>query len=441
MLISLALLLIGGIFLGRLVQKIGFPALVGMLLVGLVLGPHALGWLDQDLLDHSALLRQLALLVILLRAGLALHPSDLRKMGRPALLLCFVPATFEIVGITLLGPPLLGLSVLESALLGAVLGAVSPAVIVPQMLRLLETGYGTAKKIPQMLLAGSSLDDIYVLVLFTTFLRGVEAHTLSAGAFAKVPVALVTGILSGILSGIALAWVLRRVKLRDTQKALLLLSVALVLTALETVLGGDALRNAIGFPIPFSGLLAVLTTGLVVNKRDEELARRMSAKLDRVWVAAEIFLFVLVGAAVDFHQAWNAGRVVLLLLFGGLAFRMVGVLCCVVCTSLTARERLFCMISYCPKATVQAAIGGVALSMGLSCGPIVLAVSVVAILVTAPLGAFGIRMTYKRCLEREPKAVPPTSESAPGLASSPSPELLSAVPGGAVPMEVTGEGE
>lgn len=389
MLTSLALIFLVGMSLGWLVTRLRLPSLLGMLLTGILLGPYVLNLLDDSILGISADLRQLALIIILTRAGLSLNIEDLKKVGRPAVLLCFVPACFEMVGMIVLAPRLLGLSVLDAAILGAVIAAVSPAVIVPKMLRLMELGYGTRNSIPQMILAGASVDDVFVIVMFTAFTGLAQGGTVSPTTFVQIPVSIVTGIAVGLAAGIAFGAVYRRIHVRDSVKVVVLLSLSFLFVALE---------NAVKGIVPFSGLLAVMSCGIAINRRRPELASRLSGKYNRLWVAAEVLLFVLVGATVDISYAAAAGAAAVLAVLGALVFRMVGVFVCVLGTKLSRKERLFCMLAYTPKATVQAAIGSVPLSLGLGCGQIVLTVAVVAILLTAPLGAFAIDLTYRRLL-------------------------------------------
>ena len=394
MLTSLALIFLFGLIFGALFQKLRLPPLLGMLIVGIVLGPYALNWLDDSLLSISADLRQIALIIILTRAGLNLNISDLKKVGRPAILMCFLPACFEILGMLVLAPPLLHISYLDAAIMGAVVGAVSPAVIVPKMLRLMEEGYGTEKSIPQLILAGASVDDVFVIVLFSSFTGLAKGESLSPWRFAEIPISILLGVLLGAALGLALAFFFQKVHVRDSVKVLLLLSFSFLLVALE-----DALEGI----VPISGLIAVMSLGIALQRKRDIVARRLSLKFSKLWVAAELLLFVLVGATVDLHYAYAAGLPAVILIFGVLLFRMAGVWVCLFKTKLLFKERLFCVLAYMPKATVQAAIGSVPLSMGLSCGNIVLTVAVLAILITAPLGAFLIDLTYKKLLSRDEK--------------------------------------
>ena len=394
MLTSLGLVLLLGMALGALAKRLGLPSLVGMLIAGMILGPYALNLLSDSLLNISADLRQLALIIILTRAGLSLDVEALKRVGRPAVLMCFVPACFEILGMTLLAPLLLGVSTLDAAIMGAVVGAVSPAVIVPRMIRLSEEGWGVDRGIPQLILAGASVDDVFVIVMFTAFTGLASGGTgLTVGAVLGVPASIVTGIVAGLALGWLLAQWFRRVHMRDSVKVVILLSLAFLLVAAE-----DALEGI----FPFSGLLAVMGAGVGIQKWRKVVAQRLSLKFSKLWVAAEVALFVLVGAAVDLRYALSAGVMAILAVLGALCFRAVGVLVCVSGAHFSGKEKLFCVLGYLPKATVQAAIGGVPLAMGLGCGQIVLTVAVIAILVTAPLGALAIDRSYSKLLTQQP---------------------------------------
>ncbi len=391
MLFSIALMLLCGMIAGWLCKKLHLPALMGMIVTGIALGPYALKLIDGTILSVSAELRKIALIIILTRAGLSLNMEDLKKVGRPAVLMCFLPACFEMVGMVLLAPRLLGLNMIEAALLGAVIGAVSPAVIVPKMLKLMEEGFGTEKSIPQLILAGASVDDVFVIVIFYAFLSLVQGGQMSPVSFVKIPVSIAFGIGIGAIAGILLAYLFKKVHMRDTVKVLIFLSVSFLLVTAEDKLTGN---------ITFSALIAVMCMGIALQKRRRPVAERLSVKFNKLWVGAELMLFILVGATVDLHYVQTAGWAAVILLFGVLVFRMAGVFFCLLGTKLSGKERLFCMIGYLPKATVQAAIGGIPLAAGLACGNVILAVAVMAILITAPLGAFLIDLTYKRLLER-----------------------------------------
>lgn len=392
MLLSIAYMLMAGMFLSWCCKKARLPGLVGMILTGILLGPYMLDRIDGSILGVSSELRRIALIIILTRAGLTLNLEDLKRVGRPAVLMCFVPACMEMAGMVVLAPRLLGITVLEAAIMGAVVAAVSPAVIVPKMIQLIEGGYGKKNSIPQMILAGASVDDVFVIVMFTAFTRIAQGQEVSAASFVGIPVSIALGAAAGALVGVAAAGYFKRVHIRDTVKVVILLCVSFILVSVEDQWGDR---------IPFSGLIAVMGIGIALQKKREVVAKRLSLKFNKLWVVAEILLFVLVGATVDLHYAAAAGIAPVLLIFGVLMFRAAGVLLCVAGTKLGWRERVFCVIGYMPKATVQAAIGGLPLAMGLSCGNIVLTVAVLAILITAPLGAFLIDGTYKRLLTDE----------------------------------------
>lgn len=391
MLISLTIILFSGLFLSFLCKKIRFPGLFGMILAGIIIGPHVLSLIDSSILNISTEIRKIALIIILIRAGLKLSFDDLKKVGRPAILMCFLPASFEIAGMILLAPRLLGISVLEAAILGAVIAAVSPAVVVPAMIKLIDEGYGTKKAIPQMILAGASVDDVYVIVLFTTFTAYAKGQKVEIMSFVNIPISIAVGIAVGLLAGFLLVIYFNRVHMRDSVKLVILLGVAFFMTYAE-----DKLTNI----VPFASLIAVMFIGLMIKRKKDKLAVRLSSKFNKLWVVAEIFLFVLVGAKVEIGSLKTVGVSAVLLIFGALIFRMLGVFVCLLGKKTNLKEKLFCMIAYTPKATVQAAIGGLPLAMGLSCGNIVLTVSVVAIMITAPLGAFAINLTYKRLLQK-----------------------------------------
>lgn len=398
MLTSLAFVFLAGLAAAAVCSAIKLPRIIGMLLVGIVLGPHMLNVLDDSILSISSELRQMALIIILLKAGLSLNLSDLRQVGRPAVLLSCLPATCELVGYILLAPYLLGVSRIEAAVMGAVLAAVSPAVVVPRMVFLMENRWGTDKSIPQMLLAGASCDDIYVIVLFTTFTGIAQGGNAKAADFLNIPVSVVLGIAVGAAAGYALsrffeAAFARNHMVRGSVKVIIVLSVSFLLVALETVLKGR---------IALSGLLAVTSMAcMLARKTTGEVRARLSEKFGKLWIAAELILFVLVGAAVDIRYVSETGLAAVLMVFAALIFRAAGVVLCLAGTKLSRRERLFCVIAYLPKATVQAAIGSVPLAMGLPCGKIVLSVAVLAILITAPLGALGMDAAYRKLLKYE----------------------------------------
>lgn len=390
MLFSLALIFLLGFLAGELCKKIHLPALIGMLAVGIAIGPHALGLIDGSVLDISAQLRKIALVIILMRAGLSLNLADLKRVGRPAVLMCFVPACIEMLATALLAPLLLGISFTEALLLGSVIAAVSPAVIVPKMLKLMEEGRGQTNSIPQLILAGASLDDVFVIVMFSVFSSLAQSGSFNALDLARIPLSIILGAAAGAIIGYLLGKLMKLIHIRDTAKLLILVSISFLLCAAE---------DSFGMIVPFSSLVAVTVSGITIKKVRPEASQRLSGKLGKIWVAAEIMLFVLVGAAVDISYTANAGAAAVILILAVLIFRALGVLLCFVKTKLPIKQRLFCCIAYLPKATVQAAIGGVPLAMGLACGNTVLTVAVLSIIITAPLGAFLIDITYKKLLD------------------------------------------
>ena len=389
MLLSIALILMIGMVLGWICKKCKLPSLLGMLATGILLGPYVLDLIDTSILSISSEIRKIALIIILTRAGLSLELTEIKKIGRPAILMCFIPASFELIGVIALAPKLLGLSILEASIVGAVLAAVSPAVVVPRMVKLMDEGYGTKKGIPQLILAGASVDDVYVIVLFTTFISMIQGKGVSVVRFVNIPVSIVLGILIGLISGWMLSKYFAKVHIRDTIKILIILSWSFILVTIEDVLNT---------PITFSALIAIMFIGVALKKYREEASIRLSVKYNKLWVAAEVFLFVLVGATINVNHLGNVGMKALIVIAGALVLRMLGVFVCLLGTKLNTKERVFSMMAYTPKATVQAAIGGIPLSLGLGCGDIVLTVAVLAIVFTAPLGAFAIDLSYKKLL-------------------------------------------
>lgn len=400
MLTSLAIIFITGLLFSRLFQKMKLPGLIGMIFAGILIGSNvfhliddsAFKLMDDSLLDIAPALRQFALVIILTRAGLSLDIKSLKKVGRPAILMCFVPACFEICGTILLAPRLLSVSYTEAAIIGAVIAAVSPAVIVPRMIRLIEEGYGKEKSIPQLILAGASVDDVFVIVMFTAFLA-LETNTgVSVAQFAAIPVSIVLGITAGFLAALVLGIIFDKCSFTLVQKLLVVLSVSFLMIELENRLKGI---------VPVSGLLAIMSIGLTLYQKKPKLAKELSGKYSELWTAGEILLFVLVGVAVDLKYVKVAGIMAVLLVAGALIFRMAGVFFCVLGTDLNRKERLFCMLAYTPKATVQAAIGTTPLAMGLACGKTVLTVAILAILITAPFGAICVDASYRKLLKKE----------------------------------------
>ncbi|MDO5726139.1 MAG: cation:proton antiporter [Tissierellia bacterium] len=381
MLFSLALLFLIGMLFGKIFEKLKLPKLVGMLITGIILGPYLLNLLDEKILAISPELRRIALIIILLRAGLNLDIKDLKKAGRPAALLCFLPASIEIIGMMIFAPKIFGVSIIEAAIMGAVVAAVSPAVVVPRMLNLMDRNIGKEKAIPQMIMAGASVDDIFVIVLFTAFLGMEKGGTFEASKLIEIPSSIIVGIIVGIIIGYLLSISFKKYHLRDTGKVIILLSIAFILVTIE-----DSITGNIGF----SGLLAIMAIGATMKIKLTIASERLSLKFSKLWYGAEILLFVLVGAEVNIGYALKAGTKAILLIFIVMCFRMLGVFLSVFKTKLNNREKLFTAFAYMPKATVQAAIGGIPLAMGLACGDMVLTVAVLAILITAPLGAFLI---------------------------------------------------
>ena len=398
MLTSLALVFLLGLAAAALCSRIGLPRIIGMLLTGILIGPYVLNWLDDSILSISSELRQMALIIILIKAGLSLNLSDLKKVGRPAVMMACVPASCEILAFFLLAPHILGINRIEAAVMGAVLGAVSPAVVVPRMVQLMEEKRGTGQGIPQMILAGASCDDIYVIVLFSTFVGMAQGGSANMMDFVNIPVSIALGVALGAAVGLLLHLFLETAYrhgcyVRNSTKVILILGLSFLLMAVETWLKGI---------VSVSGLLAVMSMACVLKiKSPEKVTKRLSDKFGKLWIAAEAILFVLVGAAVDIRCAVQAGAAAVLMIALALVFRAVGVSICMLGTGLNRKERLFCVIAYLPKATVQAAIGSVPLSMGLPCGQLVLSVAVLAILITAPLGAIGIDRTAGRLLVQE----------------------------------------
>ncbi|MBR5301902.1 MAG: cation:proton antiporter [Clostridia bacterium] len=392
MLTSVAMILLLGMGAGWVFSRFKLPSLLGMILVGIMISPHALNLVDDSILMISGDVRQIALVIILMRAGLSLNTDDLKRVGRPAVLMCFVPACVEMIGTIALAPLLLGVSALDAAVIGSVIAAVSPAVVVPRMIRLIEEGYGREKRIPQLILAGAAVDDVFVMVVFTALTTLASVGQVSVSGFAQVPVSICLGILLGCAAGMLLTAFFKRNHMRDTVKVLIMMSVSFLMLELQAQLEGI---------VPVSGLLAIMSMGIVVKQKYDVLARRLSVKYNKLWLGAELFLFVLVGVAVDLRYALLAGVPAVLLVIMALVFRMAGVWLSLLGTALNKQERLFCMMAYTPKATVQAAIGTIPLAMGLGCGSIVLTVAVISILLTAPFGAICMDKSYQKMLSRD----------------------------------------
>lgn len=391
MLTSISLILLSGLFFSFLFTKMKLPGLLGMILVGIALSPHALNLIDTSILYISADLRQIALVIILTRAGLSLNLNDLKKIGRSAVLMCFVPALVEMVGTIIFAPMLLGITHLEAAVMGSVIAAVSPAVVVPRMIKLIDEGYGKDKSIPQLILASASVDDVFVIVVFTVLTAFASTGEITGTSFLQIPLSIILGILLGVIVGLCLVFFFRKVHIRDSVKVMIVLGISFLLLEVENRLEGI---------VPVSGLLAIMSMGITVNQKYDVLSKRLSIKYNKLWLCAEVFLFVLVGIAVDIKYAFAAGVASVVVVMLALVFRMTGVFLSLIKTDLNKKERLFCMLSYTPKATVQAAIGTIPLAMGLDCGSIVLTVAVISILVTAPFGAICIDKLYKSMLKK-----------------------------------------
>ena len=392
MLLSLALILLLGMTMGWICKRIKLPSLIGMLATGIVLGPYVLNLIDPTILNVSAEIRKIALVIILTRAGLGLDISGLKKLGRPAIMMCFVPASFELLGMMLLGPGFLGLKPLEAAIMGAVLAAVSPAVVVPRMVKLMEEGYGSRQGIPQLILAGASVDDVYVIVLFSTFIGMAQGQGVSAIRFINIPVSIILGIAMGLVAGYLASKLFEKMHMRDTSKILIILSVSFLLVVAEA---------SLSTPITFSALIAIMFIGVSLQKFRSQVAKRLSAKYNKLWVAAEVFLFVLVGSTVNIQYLGKVGIKAILVIAGAIVFRMLGVFVSLLGTEFNSKEKAFTMMAYTPKATVQAAIGGIPLALGLPCGELGLTVAVLASVITAPVGAFAIDVSYRKFLSKK----------------------------------------
>lgn len=388
-LLSLGIILIGGFLAGLLFEKIKLPKIVGMIIIGILIGPSVLNIIDDSIIQISAMLRQLALVIILTRSGLSLNLKKLKEIGRPAILMCFIPATFEIVGVLIFAPLLLGVSIVEALLLGSVLAAVSPAIVVPRMLKLKNEGYGEDKNVPELIMAGSSADDIFVITLFYAFLGLGQGKEPNVWTFAQIPISIVLGVGLGVLLGILINVIFKKVKMPLVIKILIVLSISFLMIGLEEIIKDY---------VALSSLLGIIILGMVILLRNKKDAEEIESGYNKMWSFFEILLFVLVGISVDINYAISAGFMPILVLLLALVFRMVGVYVSLLFTKLNFKERLFCMISYIPKATVQASIGGIALSMGLAVGPLVLTMAVLSILITAPLGAILMDTLYKKSI-------------------------------------------
>lgn len=391
MLTSIAVILISGILMGSICKWLKLPALVGMIVAGMIISPYCLNLLDSNMLMVAADFRQIALVIILTKAGLSLNLDDLKRVGRPAILMCFLPACFEIVGVVILAPLLLHVSILEALLMGSVLAAVSPAVIVPRMVKIMDEGYGKKHSVPQLILAGASLDDIFVIVLFTSFMSLLQNNKFDYLSFIQIPISITLGIVVGVIVSLCLIYVFRKIHMRDSIKILIILSVSFLLIELQNRMTGV---------ITMSGLIAIMSIGIMIRRNYRPLAIRLSVKYNKLWIGAEIMLFVLVGATIDTKYIALAGLMMLCVIIGALIFRIIGVALCLMKSPLSKNERIFCMGAYTPKATVQAAIAAIPLSSGLACGQDILTIAVLAIILTAPLGSFFIERSYKILLKK-----------------------------------------
>lgn len=390
MLASISIIILLGLSLGKLFNNLKLPSLLGYILTGIIISPYAMNLIDTSLLNIAPQLIQIALVIILTRAGLSLNINTLKKVGRPALLMCFLPACFEILSVIVIGPLLFGITIVEAAIVGSVIAAVSPAIIVPRMINLIEEGYGEKHSIPQLVLAGASVDDVFVIVVFTAMTALEASGEFTALSFVKIPISIVSGIIVGAIVGIVLVQLFKKNHIRDTIKVLIIISISFLLLELE---------NSISDYIPISGLLAIMSMGVIIKLNYEILAERIQTKYNKLWAGAEIMLFVLVGATVNMKYVADAGILTVIMILAALVFRMIGVFVCLIKTELTMKEKIFCMIAYTPKATVQAGIGAVPLAMGLNCGQMVLTIAVMSIIITAPFGAIAIDKTYKKLLK------------------------------------------
>lgn len=390
--LSLFIIFGAGILGGFVFEKIKLPKLVWYIILGILIGPSLLNIVDDTLLSISSYLRQVALVIILTRSGLSLDINNLKKIGRPAILMCFVPACFEIVGVTIFAPLFLEISYLEALLLGSVLAAVSPAVVVPRMIKLMEEEYGKEHSVPELVMAGASCDDIFVIVLFYSFKNLVATSTFDAWGISQIPISIITGIALGIGVGFLMVLIIRYLKLNKIINVILMLGISFGMLALESVLKPY---------FSVSSLLAIIVMALVVNIFKKEEAKDIQKSYNGLWQGFEILLFALVGIATDVHYAFSReGAIIVGLIFIALIFRSLGVFICVLATKFTWKEKLFIIISYLPKATVQASIGAIAFSEGLACGTLVLTAAVVSILITAPLGAILMDSFYKKLLNK-----------------------------------------
>lgn len=393
MLLSIALIILISLSLAKIFKLLKLPPILGMLLAGMLLGPYVLNLIDIEIINISSSLREIALIVILIRAGLSLDLDDLKIVGRPAIFLAFIPATLEIIAITFIAPLIFDINFQTALIMGTVVAAVSPAIVVPRMISFMKNEVGTEKKIPQMILAGASIDDVYVIILFYAFLQIAQGSNLSATTLLKIPISIVLGITLGFITGYLICYLFKKIRMRDTIKVLIIFAIAFLFMTLEIVLSQT---------IAISGLLAVMSLGLTMKSFYPKLANRIVGKFEKIWVVSEIMLFVLVGALVNISVLINVGLLAIILIVLALIFRMIGVYLSLIKTNLNRKEKLFTSIAYIPKATVQAAIGAIPLSLGIAYGELILMVSVLAIIITAPLGAILMDKTYKNLILGSP---------------------------------------
>ncbi|MDD7281880.1 cation:proton antiporter [Floccifex sp.] len=390
MILSVSIILLSGLLLGSLFSKLKLPKLLGMIIAGMVIGPYCMNLLDNSILSISAQIRQIALIIILTRAGLSLNIDDLKKVGRPALLMCFVPAIFEMCATVFLAPKLFNISTIDACILASVIAAVSPAVVVPKMIELMDNKLGTDKGIPQMILAGASVDDVFVIVMFSCFTSLATGSSFDFMQLVQVPLSIIDGIVIGFMTGFVLSKVFKKIKGDSNFYFIVSLSFSFILMELESIL-----------KIPFSGYISIMAMGLAINQKSEKECVQLNHIYSQIWNIAQIFLFVLVGASVNLTVALNAGINSVVLILFILVIRMIGVLCCLIKTNLNKKERIYTAISYMPKATVQAAMGGVPLALGFACGDLILAISVISILISAPIGAILMDKLDEKCLSSQ----------------------------------------
>lgn len=390
--LDLAIILILGFISGFIMEKIKLPKIIGMIIIGILIGPSFLNIISSEMISQSANLRMIALVIILTRSGLSIDYKKLKKAGLSAFLMCFIPAVFEIIGVLVLGPLLLKISIIESLLLGSVLAAVSPAIVVPRMIKIKQEGYGIKKGISDIILTGASLDDIFVIVLFYAFLSLHHSNQIDLNTFIKIPVQIILGVFIGLISGYLISVIFKKVKTNLTSKIIIVFSISLLLVGLEELLK---------YYFPFSGLVSVIALGMMILIKDNDTACEIENGYKKIWQVFEIILFVLVGISLNFNEALSYGFMPILVIIGALIFRMIGAYVSLIFSDLSKNEKVFVMISYIAKATVQASIGPIALANNLPVGNLVLTVAVLSILISAPIGALLIDKSYQKLLKKE----------------------------------------